>query len=393
MKKLAILTPGVLPVPAVSGGAVEQLVTYIIEGNETNHIYNIDLYTVNDPLLKNVSYKYTNLIKIDKKSKFTIPRFAFGLYNKIIRKVINSPHLDYMNLEFLKAFKNNYYDSVLVENNMELYSLLLTKRKKEKFYFHLHNDFDNGDVDKTIRNTKRIVKTADKIFVVSNFLKEKLNRLGAKQVKVAYNAVDENNLKDFSSKDILQEKNKFKISTKQYVFTYIGRLDKKKGIDKFLKAFKKLDSEYELNCKCLIVGGSWNNKSFQREINEIIASNKNIINIGYVPHDEIKKVFLISDCIVIPTQIEEAFGEVALEAMMMGKPIICSDSGALPEITSKKGRIVVKRTSDFEENLTQAMLKLVNNQRLSLCMGKSNLKESRKYPMTVCDYFQFFNSL
>ena len=40
--KLAIFSPNIFPIPAVSGGAVEELVTYIIEENEVHHKYDID---------------------------------------------------------------------------------------------------------------------------------------------------------------------------------------------------------------------------------------------------------------------------------------------------------------------------------------------------------------
>ncbi|WP_283598508.1 hypothetical protein [Lactobacillus gallinarum] len=51
--KLAIISPGFVPAPAVKGGAVEKLIEYFIDGNEKDHKYDIDLYTVDDILLEN----------------------------------------------------------------------------------------------------------------------------------------------------------------------------------------------------------------------------------------------------------------------------------------------------------------------------------------------------
>ncbi|WEB67090.1 hypothetical protein [Limosilactobacillus fermentum] len=63
--KLAVFAPNVLPVPALNGGAVEELITYFIEENEKKHIYDIDLYTVdNYNRLSNFQYKYTNILQI-----------------------------------------------------------------------------------------------------------------------------------------------------------------------------------------------------------------------------------------------------------------------------------------------------------------------------------------
>ena len=79
--KLAIISPGFVPVPAVKGGAVEQLIEYIVTANELYHKYDIDLYTVDDPLLNNFTYKYTNLIKVPSKSKI-------NLYSRIFCSVL-----------------------------------------------------------------------------------------------------------------------------------------------------------------------------------------------------------------------------------------------------------------------------------------------------------------
>ena len=46
--KLAIVSPGFVPVPAVKGGAVEQLIEYVINANEIYHKYDIYLYKIND---------------------------------------------------------------------------------------------------------------------------------------------------------------------------------------------------------------------------------------------------------------------------------------------------------------------------------------------------------
>ena len=53
-----------LPIPAVHGGAVEVLVEELIRGNEKDYKFNIDLYTVSDPLLDEIKYEHCNIIQI-----------------------------------------------------------------------------------------------------------------------------------------------------------------------------------------------------------------------------------------------------------------------------------------------------------------------------------------
>lgn len=82
--RLAIFAPNVLPVPALEGGAVEKLTTYIIEGNEKEHKYDIDLYTIdNDGRLSNFNYKYTHIISI-KYKKIRLREKVAKLLNRFL---------------------------------------------------------------------------------------------------------------------------------------------------------------------------------------------------------------------------------------------------------------------------------------------------------------------
>lgn len=43
--RIAIITSGLLPVPAVLGGAVENLIDYVLEYNDATHKHKIDIYS------------------------------------------------------------------------------------------------------------------------------------------------------------------------------------------------------------------------------------------------------------------------------------------------------------------------------------------------------------
>ena len=66
--KIAILTSGILPVPAVQGGAVENLIDFYLEYNDQHRLHDITVYSVwhpdveKHPALKSEvnRYKYIN---------------------------------------------------------------------------------------------------------------------------------------------------------------------------------------------------------------------------------------------------------------------------------------------------------------------------------------------
>lgn len=47
--KIAILTSGILPVPAVQGGAVENLIDFYLDYNDKNKLHDITIYSVWHP--------------------------------------------------------------------------------------------------------------------------------------------------------------------------------------------------------------------------------------------------------------------------------------------------------------------------------------------------------
>ena len=47
--RIAILTSGILPVPAVQGGAVENLIDFYLDYNDKNKLHDITIYSVWHP--------------------------------------------------------------------------------------------------------------------------------------------------------------------------------------------------------------------------------------------------------------------------------------------------------------------------------------------------------
>ena len=391
--KLAILSTGFVPIPAVRGGEVERLTEYFILGNEVTHKYDIDLYTIDDELLNNKHYKYTRLIRIPNNQNNIFQRVYYGLKNRLFRLLGNEDFFYYGASQIIKKYKTNYYDKVLIENSMDLYLQLLPKIKNEKLYFHLHNDFNDNDLGKTNKKTKRVLQTCTKFFVVSNFLKEKLRKLDPtliNKVNVIYNGIISNNFKKLSKEERMIERSKYNIKKEDKVFTYIGTVSSPKGPDKIIKALKYF-IDYS-NIKVLIVGSlTYDNDDINDYVSEIRKEAKKypdkVIFTGYIKNQELNKIYSISDCVIVPTQIEETFGVVALEAITMGIPVIASVSGGLTEVLNKNCALFVNRDKFYVKNLSNAMFKILKNPKLCESMEVGGKKQSEKFPKNIRGYY------
>ena len=93
--KIAMITPGYLPVPAVKGGAVEVLIEELLKGNEIENKCTIDCYTIDDENIQKRGYRNTNIkvvnIKTFTRIKNKIHFFSFYIANKKIRRIFGQP--------------------------------------------------------------------------------------------------------------------------------------------------------------------------------------------------------------------------------------------------------------------------------------------------------------
>ena len=386
-RKLAIITPGFKPVPAIEGGAIEQLITDMLNGNESVYAYDIDLYTIYDHKLEEELFSHTNIIYVKRRWYDVFIRGINYIKRRIFKK---SKHkFEYLSYMMSRAFKTNYYDIVLVENNMDTYISLLKKVKNEKLFFHLHNDFDCDDPAKTLSKTKKIINSANGILVVSNYLKEKLKSHNADNVTVVHNFVKNQEFSEaITSRERENEiKEKYHLKNDDIIVLYVGRLEKEKGVDKLLKSLLLLKNS---KVKCLIVGDFLNKTKYGKYWDNIrkmlMKLQGRVFLTGYVQNRDLANFYSISNFTVIPSQWEEAFGLVALEAMKMKKAVIASDAGGLLEVLSPQGSINIKRDDNFVSNLASAINRLSENKKLCLQMGEANYKRSRIFPQSDKEY-------
>ncbi len=107
--------------------------------------------------------------------------------------------------------------------------------------------------------------------------------------------------------------------TNQFTVGSFGRLVKEKGIDVLLKAFANLE-----DAKLLVYGDGPERQALEA------AAGPNVEFKGFVPN--VADAMNACDVVAVPSVWDEAFPYSILEAMSIGKPVVASRVGGLPEI-------------------------------------------------------------
>ncbi|WP_302801262.1 glycosyltransferase family 4 protein [Parabacteroides goldsteinii] len=132
------------------------------------------------------------------------------------------------------------------------------------------------------------------------------------------------------------------IGTMDFVFVFVGRIVKDKGVNELVRSFVLLKSSYE-NIKLLLVGG------FERELDplakdveEKIDKDNSIITVGH--QSDVRPFFSVADVLVFPSY-REGFPNVVLQAGTMKLPSIVTDINGCNEIIQDgvNGKIILPR--------------------------------------------------
>lgn len=175
-------------------------------------------------------------------------------------------------------------------------------------------------------------------------------------------------------------KKELSIRDNEFVFVFVGRLVKDKGINELVKAFDKI-SKYNNGVKLLLVGPQEPELDpLERETLDIISQNRDIIEAGY--QSDVRPYFAISDALVFPSY-REGFPNVVMQAGAMALPSIVTDINGCNEIIADNINGIIippKSISDL-----QAKMQLYLNDKDLLVKHKSNARE-----MIVSRYSQEF---
>lgn len=339
--RIAILTSGILPVPAVKGGAVENLIDFYLAYNNQYQLHDITVYSVGDkatrhhPALQSKVNHY-EYVEVN------------GWWNKLRKKFYEKTHgkeyyhysIEYFFEQAFKRIQKESYDLLLLENRPG-YALKIPQDYKAKVVYHIHNDFLNAQT----KSAHEIYDRANSIICISDYIKSRvltINEADQKCVTVL-NGI---NLEAFNHPSVSSfHRQDFGLSDDDFVIVFSGRIIEQKGIRQLLMAMREL-KDYPF-IKLLVIGGSFYGNEgadtpFIQELRELSASvRQQIMFTGFKPYKEIPSLLTLADIAVLPSVWEEPLGLTCIEAMAMGLPIVTTNQGGIPETVTPDCAVIL----------------------------------------------------
>ncbi len=157
---------------------------------------------------------------------------------------------------------------------------------------------------------------------------------------------------------------------------FVGRLEKRKGFDYLLEAYRLIKPEFPESRLIQVGPGVRLRKKYEKRIDR--HGMKDVFFTGYAPYSDLPRYYKTADVACFPATGRESQGIVLLEAMSTGKPIIASDiegyNGVLTD--GVEGIAVPPKDS---RRLADALTRLFKDKQLREQMGTRGRPRALQY--------------
>lgn len=155
---------------------------------------------------------------------------------------------------------------------------------------------------------------------------------------------------------------------------YVGRVDPVKGVATLIRAFAQLPDEAHLE----IVGGGPH--TYLSEMKDLAATLGVSDRIGFrrCPRSELRKKYLEADAFVFPSEWDEPFGLVPIEAMSCSVPVVATATGGAAEFLRDRENCVLFPPQD-PTSLAEALRCLSEDRSLVETLTRTGLQTARRF--------------
>ncbi|HDY66928.1 MAG TPA: glycosyltransferase family 1 protein [Candidatus Scalindua sp.] len=189
---------------------------------------------------------------------------------------------------------------------------------------------------------KWILSSTDRILALSKPSKRELIEIGLPESKIGLYTY-------WINQEIFKPHNRERCRKvvgwqNKFIVLFVGRLIEKKGIKLLIEVARKTRKKIHF----AFIGEG----PLGSELESTSQEMDNVIYVGSVVNEKLNLYYNASDLVIIPSQYEEGFGRVILEALSCGVPVIGSNKGGIPEaLDSSVGLLIEPLTPEIREKI------------------------------------------
>ena len=290
-----------------------------------------------------------------------------GYYVKQLKRV---------NVPFLVHVSKNFHPMSKILLSMKDYSSF------PPYFYFLNSPLAKFAV--RLLNQKEIVK----VTVPSVSIKKSLENCGVERtkIKVLPMTFDKDIL---SHPDMGLEQNtvleKLGFNETDFIVTYFGPPHTRRGINELIQAISILKTRVPIKLLLLLRLNPMQStsivRSYEKKISKLNVANRVTLIANVLPKNTLIDFLKLSDVVALPFKfIDEEPPLTILEAMALGKPVITTKVGSLPEIIGRERGLLIETGSSRE--LAQAIYDIYRRPYEGDRLGA----KAKEYAMSLCDW-------
>jgi len=351
--RVALVSSGLVPVPPVKGGAVEE---YVYQLSRYLRMLGVDAVAIDANYDSDkVVYGDVNGAQI---VKIPTPKLQIRFKERIIQEFL-------FGRAVVKHIDKEGFDIIHASTAWASFSITLYRGigrlRSQGFIYTSHNPLWPEDKvhmgEKIVRLVEGYTMRSSDIVIALNktmyrALAEKVGVSPGKLVIVP-NGVDI----DFFRPGLKDELvlSKYGLKEQNYIL-FVGRVSPEKGVHVLLRAFKHISNELSKSFKLVIVGpfsGAFNVAQVSSYAEAMMKYAKEklgerVFFTGAIDKSSLRILYSNAYCLVLPS-LTEAFPMVLLEAMASGTPPIGSTAGGIPDIIINGANGLLFRKGDWKD--------------------------------------------
>ncbi|MBE3128388.1 MAG: glycosyltransferase family 4 protein [Actinobacteria bacterium] len=208
---------------------------------------------------------------------------------------------------------------------------------------------------------KRLLRNVDTFIPNSKFIQDIMEKGGIKSIQKIYYGIK---LLEYSRME------------KGDNLLYAGRLSKEKGVEYLLKAMPLIIKE--IPTVHLDIVGDGDEKHRLEILTKELNLEKSVAFIGSISYSEVEKYYKKANIVIVTSIWPEPFGLIGPEAMSVGRPVIGTKVGGIPEWLEdgKTGYLV--EPGDLKQ-IAKNVIKLLSDRKLMEKIGRNAMEKAKRF--------------